>query len=100
MGVGGADFWSLTPHKLMPYAKAYEKKRRIRMEEINSAAWMEGIYMSYCLASALGERNIYPDKPLAIFENEEEQKERKRREAEAFSAYAAVFNRDFRERRG
>ena len=44
---------------------------------MNFASWMSGVYVSYSMASVMGDKNIYPENPLPLFENEEDIKERK-----------------------
>ena len=99
MGVDYNTYWHLSPRKLLPFLKAYEEKKKAELEEMNFASWMSGVYVSYSMASVMGDKNIYPENPLPLFENEEDIKERKEKEAEAFGAYAAMFNKEFKERR-
>lgn len=99
MGVDYDTFWRLTPKKLLPFLKAYEERKREELKQINFASWMSGIYVSYSIASVMGDKNIYPERPLPLFESEEDEDSRRKQEAEAFGAYAAMFNKEFKERR-
>lgn len=65
------------------------------MEEMNFNSWMMGIYMSYSMASVLGDNSNYPEKPLSLFEYEEDEMDRSVKESELFGAYAAMFNKSF-----
>lgn len=98
MGVDYSLFWSMTPIKLMPFVRAYEEKKRVEIEGANFITWIAGIYMSYSIAAVLGENNKYPEKPIQIYETENDEAEREAEEANLFGAYAAMFNKEFKER--
>lgn len=95
IGVEYELFWSLNPKKLRPFVKAYENTLKQRTLQSNYAAWISGIYATYAIASAMSEHTEYPEKPLALYENEHDIAERKAQESQMFSAYAAMFNRSF-----
>ena len=65
------------------------------MEEMNFNSWMIGIYMSYSIASVLGENSNYPESPVSLFEREDDEMDRSVKEAELFGAYVAMFNKSF-----
>lgn len=100
IGVDYGFFWRLTPKKLEPFLKAYESKQKEQLEFINIAGWVNGMYAGYSLGAAFGENVQYPEKPVQIFRSEEEIQENTDWEAEYFSAYAAMFNKQFEEKGG
>ena len=100
IGVDYGLFWRLTPKKLEPFLKAYESKQKEQLEFINIAGWVNGMYAGYSLGAAFGENVQYPEKPVQIFRSEEEIQENTDWEAEYFSAYAAMFNKQFEEKGG
>lgn len=95
LGVDYKLFWSLNPRKLKPFVLAYELELKDKMEEMNFSSWMIGIYMSYSMASVLGENSNYPESPLSLFEQKDDEMDRSVRESELFGAYAAMFNKTF-----
>lgn len=80
---------------MKPFIKAHELRAIEQAEEINFSSWISGIYVSYSLASVLGEGNQYPQEPLLLFKNEEESEEKHAKDSELFGAYAAMFNKSF-----
>ena len=100
IGVDYALFWRLTPKKLEPFLKAYESRQKEQLEFINIAGWVNGMYAGCSLSAAFGENAQYPEKPVQIFQSEEDVQENTEREAEYFSAYAAMFNKQFEEKGG
>lgn len=83
-----------------PFLKAYESRQKEQLEFINIAGWVNGMYAGYSLGAAFGENVQYPEKPVQIFRSEEEIQENTDWEAEYFSAYAAMFNKQFEEKGG
>ena len=66
------------------------------MERLNYGAWLTGIYTTYSIASVIGENAKYPEKPIALFSQEEEAlAKQQEKESQLFSAYAAMFNKNF-----
>ena len=100
IGVDYGLFWRLTPKKLEPFLKAYESRQKEQLEFINIAGWVNGMYAGYSLGAAFGENVQYPEKPVQIFRSEEDVEENNDWEAEYFSAYAAMFNKQFEEKGG
>lgn len=94
LGVDTKDFWSLTPKKLQPYIDAFQEKEKRELEQLNILAWLNGIYMGYCLTAVFGEHTQYPEKPLEIFQSMNEE-EKIKREEQILSAFAATFNANF-----
>lgn len=84
----------MNPAKLQPFISAYKEKQMHNIEEINFAAWLAGIYMSHSLAAVLGGGNVYPQKPISLFEGKEDSQSYVK-DSEVFGAYAAMFNKAF-----
>lgn len=89
------EFWDGSPYLV----KYYRKAQRLKMEQENQIAWLNGLYIKVALDSSLanlfskkGSKAVgYIDQPLDIFGKSEEEK---RREAEAEREKAiAYFNR-------
>ena len=77
-----------------------KSRQKEQLEFINIAGWVNGMYAGYSLGAAFGENVQYPEKPVQIFRSEEEIQENTDWEAEYFSAYAAMFNKQFEEKGG
>ena len=99
MGVDYHLFWQLNPRRLQPFVKAYQEEQKAQLERANFAAWLSGIYVTHSIAASLGENARYPEKPIDLYETEEELESRKAREAELFSAYVDMFNKNFESRK-
>ena len=93
MGVDYHLFWQLNPRRLQPFVKAYQEKQKAQLERANYAAWLSGIYVTHSIAASLGENAI------DLYETEEDLESRKAREAELFSAYVDMFNKNFESRK-
>lgn len=98
LGIDHDRFWSMTPEKIRPYVRACEEKEKRYLERENMLMWVNGIYIMYALAAVLGEDCSYPEKPLQIFRSDTDDDASAARDAELFGAYAAVYNRNFREK--
>lgn len=95
LGVDYELFWQLSPSKLIPFVRAYEERKKDRLNEANFIAWISGVYVSHAVAAVLGEGSGYPERPITIFEDEKSRDERKQKDAQAFGAYAAMFNKTY-----
>ena len=95
IGVDYGLFWQLTPKKMEPFLKAYESRQKEQLEFINIAGWVNGMYAGYSLGAAFGENVQYPEKPVQIFQSEEDVQENTE-----WEAYAAMFNKQFEEKGG
>jgi len=89
-------FWSLTPNKLKPFISAYEAREKRDLDKKNYLSWINGIYVSHAVYNVLSENGQYPKKPFSLFE--EENTADKANDAELFGAYAAMFNKQFKEK--
>lgn len=95
MGVDYHLFWRLNPRKLKPFVAAYKEEQKEQAERTNYAAWLSGVYVTHAIAASLGENTRYPEKPINLFESEEDLESRKEQEAQLFSAYVDMFNKNF-----
>lgn len=68
------------------------------MERINFESWLSGIYMMYSIGATFGENNPYPQKPIELFQAEEASQAKLSQDSELFGAYAAMFNKQFKEK--
>lgn len=78
MGMTSAEFWEQDPALVLAYREAY----RLRFEENNRLAWLQGryIYDALCAASPLfhdlAKRGTkaapYYEEPIKFYQNEEE----------------------------
>lgn len=84
MGMSYELFWEGPPS----LAKAYRDAYRIRMEEQNAMAWIQGFYVYDAVASIIanvlrqrgGTRHSYIEKPVDLFPLSEEEKARREQE--------------------
>lgn len=99
IGVDYQLFWSLNPRKLEPFILAYEKKSKSRLEELNVAAWLNGVYFTQSIGATFGENGKYPEEPIRLFGDTSPKNEKEAvSEADIFSAYAMTFNKEFRKK--
>ena len=74
------EYWHESPHLV----KYYRQAHKLKMEEQNQIAWIQGLYFKAALDSTLrtmfkrkGAKNVpYLDKPLEIFPKTEAEKEK------------------------
>lgn len=93
LGIRPEEFWDMDPKQLVPYEKAYRKSCEIRLQEADTASWLNGIYISYAIAASFSSRSEYPVSPF-IFQPKEDTAEVKR-DSLLFEAYALAFNKEF-----
>ena len=80
IGMTLAEYWEGSPHLV----KYYRQAHKLKMEQENQIAWMQGLYVKSALDSTLGNmfrkkgsKSIkYLEKPLEIFPKTEEEKEK------------------------
>ena len=93
MGMTPAQFWEESPYLAVAYRDAY----KLRREEQNEQAWLQGLYVYDALAVALSnafakrgaKAQTYIERPIDIFPPSEEEK--KRREAEEYRKMEAAM---------
>lgn len=98
IGMSSAEYWSGDSSLVRYYRKAY----KIKQEEINNTAWLQGMYIydavSTALHNALRGKNTtvreYAKQPYS-FGNKEKSKFEKAKEVEAEQAKAAVWMENF-----
>ena len=74
------EFWNGSPYLV----KYYREAHRLKVEEENQKAWLQGLYIKSALDSSLsnlfrkrGSKGVpYLEKPLELFEKTEREKER------------------------
>lgn len=107
MGMSYREFWELDSSLV----KAYRKAHRIRNDEINYTAWLNGIYILNALNSGIPvyltgiaktrvDLPKYPEKPIDFEERNREEKAKKDREMQIarMREMAEQFNATFRKR--
>lgn len=80
IGMSLAEFWDGSPQLVRYYREAH----RLKMEEENQKAWVQGLYFKSALDSSLsqlfkkkGSKGVqYLEKPLDIYGKSEKEKER------------------------
>ncbi|MBR0144330.1 MAG: hypothetical protein IJM21_09180 [Clostridia bacterium] len=80
IGMSLDEYWNGSPH----LAKVYRAAHRLKAEEENQKAWLQGLYIKSALDSSLsalfgkrGNRGTgYLEKPLELFEKSEKEKKR------------------------
>lgn len=92
MDIPYETFWILNPRLLKPFAKAFKSKQEEKQATINYTAWLNGIYISRAIGSCFSKDNHYPEKPIDLFEKEEE---KIHNQATVFEAWSIAHNIDF-----
>lgn len=92
VGIDEDKFWELTPKTIQVYFRAYEKKRKIQLQDI----WLQGKYFMCAIGSAFDKKNKYPEMPY----KEEEEKELsndnewlERQRVRAMQSFMAILNK-------
>lgn len=98
IGIDYELFWRLNPKKMEAFEEAFIKRTKLNQQQDNVNAWLNGIYMSYAIASCFGKNSQYPSEPINVYNDEMSQQERLKMEAEKFEAYAIAFNNEFRKK--
>ena len=107
IGMSYAEYWAGDPILAQYYRKAY----RIKQEEFNNNAWLQGMYVyealidvtPYLKAFSKGKPKPYAKEPYDIFEDEakkrqeREEKERYEHMKEKIAIFAAEFNKKRKE---
>ena len=93
LGLSPGEFWDMDPKKLVPYEKAYRKNCEIRLQEADTASWLNGIYVSYAIAASFSSKSDYPPSPFYAQHKEDTAEDK--RDSLLFEAYALAFNKEF-----
>ena len=105
MGMTYRQFWDEDCRLVVPYRQAY----KIRQEEINRTAWLNGLYIQRAVASVLSKKAKYPKKPFGkedadqlteIICTEDMTEEEKKRATDLFFGNLAQMQRDFEKANG
>lgn len=73
IGIDDSVFWHLTPKTIQVYFKAYEKRRKIEIQDL----WLQGRYFACAIASTLSfSKSKPPDYPEMPYQDEEEQEQK------------------------
>ena len=95
IGIDYNTFWQLNPKKLEPFIEAFKTKQKQEQEQINIAAWLNGLYIQQAIAACFSKGVKYPEKPFSL--DKDESKEIDVKEAAVrFEAIAIMFNQQFR----
>ena len=100
MGMSWDDYWNGDTAKLPYYRKAYALRRK----EINQQLWLQGIYFSAAVGSALSSEVNYPSEPLPLTEEDVKAQEERNRQIEIDNARAymetAMHNINLKRKQG
>ena len=94
MGMPYSEYWDGEPKAVRSYRNAY----KIRQDETNLAAWLQGLYNYVALATALGNsfsntKQDYPNKPFDLHKKEETPEEIRERYYQRFKQMEEMWNR-------
>lgn len=97
IGIDDSVFWHLTPKTIQTYFKAYNKKRKMQIQDI----WLQGYYFKWAIVSSLQfSKQKPPDYPEMPYKDEEEKELAKdenwlKRQREiAFNHFSALLSRN------
>jgi hypothetical protein len=100
LGISEERFWESTPVELEPY----RDMDKMMQERLDYQMWMMGAYVTKAVSVAVDNvlngrksRSKYLDKP---FMAEAEEENNPQRDFERFSAWATVFNEQFKKQNG
>lgn len=89
IGVTPEQFWEGHTE----YFKAYRKAWRLKSEHENQLAWLNGAYICEAIASCLGGKNRYPQKPHELQANRNDTSaETMQSRADEFREFAMQMN--------
>lgn len=79
----------MNPATLQPFVEAETERRKQRQEQENSFAWLLGAYTKLAVASAMHNRNKYPEKPYPLTPSAPLSR---KQAAQKFREYTQAFN--------
>lgn len=106
------DFFHSTPNDVWTFLQEYDKRIRAeakaRFEQIEYAAWMNGLYVQRAVASVLSKKAKYPKRPLSeentepteIICTEDMSEEEKKRATDLLFGNLTQMQRDFEKANG
>lgn len=109
-GMTAEQYWDGDPGMV----KWYREAQRVRNEQANRDAWLQGLYVYNAICSAhplfnpyakRAKAKPYPDKPFDLFvpvktERERREEAERTKAATEFAAWADKFNKRMRKKRG
>lgn len=88
------EFYSLNPARLERYQPFLQERLKQKGEDISNVGWVHGLYVSRAIGGALPKGKRYPDSPIRIYGNsDEEENVEKFDDVEYFKAIAMTFNK-------
>lgn len=88
-------FFTLDPHTIKPFEKAYQIKTKDEAQVMNYNAWLIGKYICSSIASCLSRKAKYPSEPFKSRDDDEEGYVLS--DADRFEMFASVFNTQHKE---
>ena len=94
MGMSYQDYWYGEPNMVKSYRDAY----KIKQDEDNLMAWLQGMYNYVALGTALGnsfsnQKQDYPNKPFDLHKKEETPEQIRERYFQRFKQMEEVYKR-------
>ena len=92
------EFYSLNPARLERYQPFLQERLKQKNEGISEVGWVNGLYVSRAIGGALPKGKRYPDSPIRLYGNPEEENEDTVpfNDVEYFKAIAMTFNKGHR----
>ena len=64
-GIPYETFWKLNPRIMSIYQDAYNKRLQEKYEDLDYAAWLNGMYVMNAIGSAFNKNSKYPEAPIS-----------------------------------
>lgn len=85
---------------LKSFVKAYDERQKRDLENANTIAWLNGMYVLKAINASFGKNQRYDDKPINLGLREDTEKPKKNNEAYAkFYAYSLEWNKKIKQRK-
>ena len=98
-GVPEHIFWDLNPRRLEPWQRMYEFQEQEKEDKEDRLLWLNGQYVMAAIAAVFdGKEAPYPEEPLSVTKQRDEQAEADKIAADKFMAFAMAFNAQFRKK--
>lgn len=68
IGVDYTLFWHLNPTKLKPFFEAERIRNKGKMQDIEIAGYVNGLYVCKAVSACFSKSAKYPSKPIGIFD--------------------------------
>ena len=94
MGMSYSEYWDSEPNAV----KSYREAHKIKQEESNTMAWLQGMYNYIGVATALNNgfsnsKTDYPNKPFELNKKEETPEEIRERYYQRFKQMEEMWNK-------